>query len=165
MDEQLRQLQRFALEDPQRYYHHLKRAGILERLKKEDPVEHLYQLQKCNRLGPTNLAILGMLGYRPAVVILGGDAVAYAGKRFYWYKGSWYTERQLNQTAYDRGQWWRRGPPYRKHLHRLAWFIYQVPWVEIIAKPLRDHRQESLEEWLVNLENRTILLQHLLEEL
>lgn len=166
MDERLRQLERYAHEDPVRYYHELRRTGRLQILKDSDPVAWLKTLQKANRCGPTNLAVLGMLGYMPAITIMGGIATK-TPDCYYWFKGKWYTEEAVRQTTSPGLYSWRGRDQhtYTKCLHRLSFHIRKVEWMCAVAKTLRNHRRQALGSWLYELENRTILQHHLVDEL
>lgn len=162
MDNRLRQLERLAYEEPEAYYHAIKRSGELKRLKAADEVLWLQTLQKCNRLGPLNLEVLGMLGYAPAVTIMGG--AEQPRDCYYWWRGRWYTEEAVHHRPMNFDFWRGRDyHSYTKCLHRLSFRIRRIEWMKKIAFKLS--RRMALGEWLYELENRTILQHQIVDGL
>lgn len=164
MDAHIRQLERLAHEEPEAYYRAIRRSGELDRLKATDKVLWLETLRKCNRLGPTNLEALGMLGFRPAVMVMGGDDEAHQDC-YFWFRGRWYTEAEVHHQSDTWHGWWRGrdARTYTKCLNRLSFWIRRIKWMHNIAKTLTNKR--PLGEWLYELENRIILQHHIVDGL
>jgi len=120
MDERLRKLERQRYEAPEMWLRGLIRAG---------------------KLGPVNLAILGMLGYEPAVNILGGRSKPKYG--VYWYR-RWWPQYELERHT---GSRWLPGH-YNRHIDRLYYHISLVPWIKEIPK--KDLSQHAHREHLLN---------------
>ena len=133
----------------------------LERLKHEEHDAWIYGMARAGKIGPTNLAVLGMLGHQPAINIMGGSQRP-SLKHNYWFKNRWFLESKLCAEGFIPSYY---GTNYLPNMHRL-WFHAKITgWMlEVLANLSSPHRSEQ-EVWLTNLENRQQFLGTILKEI
>lgn len=135
----------------------------LERLKNEDPVAWLRGMKRANKIGPMNLEVLGMLGYVPAVIVLGGHEPI-DEKWTYYFRGTWFTDAKVRAP---RSWWYQAGTEtYRPNIHRLNFFIQQIGWMrKHLILLVKDDEPSELRRWLIPLINRQVLRTVLVNDL
>lgn len=158
MDTNLRQLERTRIDNPERWLRALSRCGLIEHTRLTEPNIYWEALILAGKLGPTNRAVFGMLGFYPVIKCMGGQ-VPVAEKFTYWFRDKWSTENQVLQEA----PWGWHNNAYRKKLSRLSFYIRRVEWMYQVAKTL-NRKLLPLDIWLVNRESRTVLLSSLIGE-
>ena len=160
-----RLLERNIQDHPERWLRALSRSGLIETTRLTEPDIYWDALIRAGKLGPTNQAVFGMLGFRPVIKCMGGD-ISVGEKFTYWFKGRWLTENQILQVADSWGWRQRHGnDPYYKKLNRLSFHIRRIEWMYRVALSLlKKNDKRSLDVWLVKREHRTILLSSLIGE-
>ena len=162
MDGPLRQLERTREDNPEHWLRAVSRSGLIEQVRLTEPNIYWDALIRCGRLGPTNCAVFGMLGFRPVVKLIGGDDRV--GPRFtYWFKDKWYTEKQVLHESARGYRNWQEAGPFRNKLNRLSFYIRRIEWMKQVALKLKKN-WIPLDVWLVDRESRTVLLSSLIGE-